>query len=114
MTSDELAAIKVRNEERKNRKRFLSKGPWTIEEFDRRSEDNPEGHFAEIFGGRGLIIGIADAWHGCESLNPKQKEQTWKDLEFCCFARNDMVEADIDALLAEVKELHFILEGLRK
>jgi hypothetical protein len=95
MTDHDLQAIAARNEERKRLKAAATEPPW--------SSYGPTEHAGLCYVGQvPLARGpwVADVGNASKSL---------EDSVFIAAARNDPVEADVDALLAEVQALRAAL-----
>ena len=96
MTEIDLAAIRQRNEERRQRKEAATPGQW----FLGRASDEPD---TALVGAEGMIwIRIVGQPHRSSAY----------DGHFIAAARNDPVEADVDALLAEVERLREVIADM--
>lgn len=106
MTPTELGGLRARNQKRRELKDAATPGPWMI--------DPPWGLPWEVGGNcRSLekTLTVARTLGGPMMNMPQEDaDQATRDAQFIAAARNDPVEADIDALIAEVKNLQDDLE----
>lgn len=88
MNDIDLAAIRQRNDERRARKEKATRGPWDGSQCWRDLAED----------------GKTWLWGASTPITP-DKEQAKADSAFVAAARNDSVEDDVAALLAEVDRL---------
>lgn len=117
MTTEELEAVRRRNEERRGRKERATEGEWVEDDghvFGRKQAD--ERYRRIIAGVEGREPRISDKENNrlhlescvahCSQEWPKFQENA----DFIAAAKNDPVEDDVEALLAEVERLRTALE----
>jgi len=117
MTMIDLEAIRKRNEERKALKAATSKGPWLLDDFRQVAIPYTPNGFGEDGLTRYRAFDMTTGLSAIEVESDELNEDIEADARWIVAAHEGPVEADVDALLAEIsrlKEIEWKYEQLCK